>query len=236
MPTSPIISQIRSVSPHGGTTEIIPGLHLFRVPKNRFRAGQSYGLIHPDGGTILIDAVHELTKPAVDKLLERHPPKALFITHKDLVAQAFGTSEELSAWLGGAPVFIHSKDSGNLVGLQPIETSTGLIADLGMYTYHIPGHTPGSTAFLFHSKGYLFTGDAIVGAPYEEDEQRFTHAPMVEEDFLNNVLGWEAVPLNLVTKVFPLHGQPGLEESSAKAARDAALLKDAVTMDDVMRK
>lgn len=236
MSTLQTIQRLRAVPTDGGTFELFPGLHLFRVPKNRFRVGQTYGLIHSDGGTILIDAVHEVTKPAVDELLARHPPKALLLTHGDLIKQAFGTPEELSEWLGGVPIIIHSQDSGNLTGLLPLETSTAVVADLHMYTYHIPGHTPGSTAYLYHPQGYLFTGDAIIGAAYEEAEQRFTHAPMVEEDFLANVLGWEAVPLNLVKKVLPLHGQPGLEETSAKAARDAALLKDAVMMDDVMRK
>lgn len=233
--STPIIQQIHLTSPDGGTIEVKPGLHLFRVPKNRFRVGQSYGLVH-EGGTILVDAVHAITRPAVDGLLARHPPKALLLTHGDLLKQAFGTTEELSAWLGKVPLIIHSKDGGNLTGIMPLETSTALIADLGFYTYHIPGHTPGSVAYLYHPKGYLFTGDAIVGNRYEADKQDFTHPPMLEDDFLANVLGWEAVPLNLVEAVLPLHGQIGLYTDAAKEARDAALLKDKVMMDDVMRK
>ena len=227
MPSSEINARIHATAPAGGTVEIIPGLHVFRVPKHRFRAGQSYGILH-DGGTVLIDAVHEVTKPAVDGLLARHPPKALLITHSDLLAQAFGSPEELSAWLGNVPVLIHSADSGNLTGLMPLETSTALIADLGFFTYHIPGHTPGSTAYFYHGKGWLFTGDAIVGNNYEKDEQEWTHPPLLEDDFLTTVLGWEKVPLNLVGGVFPLHGQVGVGVEAGQAARDAALLRERV--------
>lgn len=233
--SSPITKKIQLTAPAGGTVEVASGLHLFRVPKERFRVGQSYGLVH-DGGTILIDAVHEVTKPAVDALLARHPPKVLFLTHGDLLNQAFGTMEELSDWLGNVPIIIHSKDGGNLAGIMPLETSTALIADLSFYTYHIPGHTPGSVAYFYHPKGYLFTGDAIIGNHYNAEEQDFTHAPMLEDDFLSNVLGWEAVPLNLVEAVLPLHGQISMDKDAAKAARDAALLRDKVMMDDVMRK
>lgn len=235
MPTPDYIRKIYATPTNGGTVEVTPGLHLFRVPKDRFRAGQSYGLI-VDGGTVLIDAVHETSKPAVDALIARHPPKALILTHGDLIEQAFGTPAELSEWLGHVPIFIHSKDSGNLDKLTPLETSTAVIADLGFYTYHIGGHTPGSTAFLFHQRGWLFTGDAIVGGPYDEAEQYFTHSPMLEGDFLQSVRGWEQVPLNLVEAVLPLHGQISLDPDAGNAARDAALLKDAVVRDDVMRK
>lgn len=233
--TSTVIQEIKRISPGGGTIEVTPGLHLFRIPKNRFRIGQSYGLLH-DGGTILIDAVHELTKPAVDGLLARHPPKALLLTHSDLIDQAFGSPKDLSAWLGHVPIFIHSKDSRNLEGLMPVETNTAILADLGIHTYHIGGHTPGSTAYFYHSRGFLFTGDAIVGAPYEAEEQYFTHPPFLEDDFLQSIFGWERIPLNLVEALFPLHGQVSLNAEAAKAARDAALLADAVVRDDEMRR
>lgn len=229
MPPIEPIAMIHLASPDGGTVEPRPGLHLFRVPKNRFRVGQSYGLIHPDGGTILIDAVHEVTKPAVDALLARHSPKALLLTHADLLEQAFGTPQELRAWLGNVPVLIHSRDSGNLAGLTPLETSNALLGDLEMSFYHIPGHTPGSVAYLHLPTGYLFTGDNIIGGKYGEQEQEFTHVPFGEDQpWYHFVNGWEAVPRNVVRAVLPLHGQPSFGEESGLAARNAALLRDKV--------
>lgn len=229
MPIPNYQAAIFTAAEAGGTLKIAGDLHLFRVPKNRFRAGQSYGLL-VNGGTVLIDAVHEVTKPAVDALLAHHPPKALLLTHSDLIEQAFGSPEELTAWLGNVPVIIHSKDSGNLSGLMPLETSTALIADLGFFTYHIPGHTPGSTAYLHRTTGYLFTGDAIVGNNYEKPAQEFTHPPILEENYPDFVYGWMQVPLNMVNAVLPLHGQPSFGPEAAQAARDAALLEDKVMM------
>jgi|GEM_PF-3018226 len=224
--TDPI--ELMRRTPIGGAAEIATGLHAFRVPKQRFRYGQSYGLLH-DGGTILIDAVHEITKPAVDDLLMRHPPKALLITHSDLLEQAFGTPADLSAWLGNLPVLIHSRDGGNLDGLMPLETSTAIMGDLATSFYHVPGHTPGSVAYFHMPTGYLFTGDNIVGNNYAAEEQEFTHVPFgKDQPWYEFVNGWEAIPRNIVNGVFPLHGQPSFGEDSGQAARDAALLRDKV--------
>ena len=227
MSVDPVLT-IHQTDPTGGTVSPVAGLHLFRVPKNVFRAGQSYGLLHADGGTILVDAVHAVTKPAVDELLARHPPKALLLTHADLLQQAFGTPQELSDWLGGAPVLIHSRDSGNLAGLQPLETSRAILGDLGVAFYHIPGHTPGSVGYLHLPTGYFFAGDAIVGNNYEAAEQDYTHPPLSEEDFLEFVYGWEQVPLDVINAVLPLHGRPGFGPEHAREARNAALLRDRV--------
>lgn len=216
------ITTIRQVETKGGHFQVAEDLHLFRVPKHRFRHGQSYGLIR-EGRTILIDAVHTITRPAVDKLLAQYPAAALLLTHSDLVAQAFGKPEVLSTWLGGAPVLIHSMDSGNLDGLHPLESNGPQLENLGIEFFHVPGHTPGSSAYLDRKEGYLFTGDIIVGNNYEKDIQHFTHAPIADADWPANEKGWQSIPAERVQGVFPLHGQPSFGDGAFTSAMRAGL-------------
>ena len=212
---------IRAARP-GQSAVVNERLTLFRVPKQRFRNGQSYALAHGDR-TILIDAVHGITREAVDKVLAHRPAAALLLTHSDLVSQAFGSPADLSDWLGGVPVLINSYDTLGRDGLHPIESNTPLLEDLGIAYHHVPGHTPGSTAYLHLPTGYLFTGDIIVGNNYEKPGQHFTHAPISDADWALNKVGWEGIPAEGVKAVFPLHGQPSIGPGAFAEARAAGL-------------
>ena len=212
---------IRAARP-GQSAAVTEQLTLFRVPKQRFRNGQSYALAHGDR-TILIDAVHGITREAVDKVLAHRPAAALLLTHSDLVSQAFGSPADLSDWLGGVPVLINSYDTLGRNGLHPIESNTPLLEDLGIAYHHVPGHTPGSTAYLHLPTGYLFTGDIIVGNNYEKPGQHFTHAPISDADWALNKVGWEGIPAEGVKAVFPLHGQPSIGPGAFAEVRAAGL-------------
>ncbi|CAH0999083.1 hypothetical protein LEM8419_00378 [Neolewinella maritima] len=215
------IASMRAARP-GQAVAIDERLTAFRVPKQRFRHGQSYALSH-DERVILIDAVHDVTRDAVDHYLAGRTPAALLLTHGDLVSQAFGSPGELSDWLGGAPVLIHSFDTMNRDGLHPLETNTHILEDLSMAYHHVPGHTPGSTAYLHLPTGYLFTGDIIVGNNYEKPTQLFTHAPISDADWALNTVGWQGIPAAGVKAVFPLHGQPSMGPNAFGEALSAGL-------------
>lgn len=215
------LTAIRAAIP-GQSVRINDDLWLFRVPKQRFRNGQSYALRHGER-TILIDAVHAITRDAVDRVLAQRPAAALLLTHSDLIGQAFGTPAELSKWLGGVPVLINSYDTLGRTDLYPIESNTPLLEDLEIAYHHVPGHTPGSTAYLHLPTGYLFTGDIIVGNNYEKPTQHFTHAPIRDADWPLYRVGWENIPEAGVKAVFPLHGQPSIGPGAFAAARTAGL-------------
>lgn len=189
---TPFLTVIRSAKP-GQSATINDDLTLFRLPKQRFRNGQTYALRHGER-TILIDTTHAITRAAVDELLKVRPAAALLITHSDLLGQAFGTPSELSQWLGGVPVLVNSYDIGTHAGLHPIESNTPLLGDLGIAYHHLPGHTPGSTAYLHLPTGYLFAGDAIIGNNYERPGQHFTHAPIADAAWALQKVGWETIP------------------------------------------
>ena len=218
---SSFLATIRAARP-GQSAVVNEQLTLFRVPKQRFRNGQSYALRHGER-TILIDAVHGITRDAVDAVLAERPAAALLLTHSDLVGQAFGSPAALSDWLGGVPVLINSYDTLGRDGLHPIESNTPILEDLGIAYHHVPGHTPGSTAYLHLPTGYLFTGDIIVGNNYEKPQQHFTHAPISDADWALNKVGWEGIPAAGVKAVFPLHGQPSIGPTAFAEARAAGL-------------
>ncbi|MGB3802135.1 MAG: hypothetical protein WA952_20100 [Lewinella sp.] len=220
-PASDFIAKIRSAKP-GQRVPVTDNLTLFRVPKQRYRNGQSYA-VHNGESTLLIDTVHAITRSEIDALLADRPASALLITHSDLLGQAFGTPAELSSWLGGVPVLIHSYDTGRHEGLYPLETNTPMLQDLDIDYYHVPGHTPGSTAYLHRPTGYLFTGDIIVGNNYEKPGQYFTHAPIRSADWDLYSAGWAKIPDERVTAVLPLHGQPSFGPQSCRDARTAGL-------------
>jgi glyoxylase-like metal-dependent hydrolase (beta-lactamase superfamily II) len=215
------LNDIRNARP-GQAVSIRPDLDLFRVPKQRFRNGQSYALYHDDH-IVLVDAVHAITRDAVRDRLNGRRVSALLLTHSDLLGQAFGKPAELSEWLGGAPVLINSYDTLGYDGLHPIESNTPLLEDLGIAYHHVPGHTPGSTAYLHLPTGYLFTGDIIVGNNYEKAEQHFTHAPIADTDWALNKAGWQGIPEAGVKAVLPLHGQPSFGKDAFQRARAAGL-------------
>ena len=210
---------IRAARP-GEAVTLTKDLTLFRVPKQRFRNGQTYALRHGDK-TILIDATHAITRDAVDTLLKVRPAAALLITHADLLNQAFGSPAELSDWLGGVPVLVNSYDIGTRTGLHPIESNTPLLEDLGIAYHHIPGHTPGSTAYLHLPTGYFFAGDTVVGNNYEKTGQYFSHAPIADADWALQKVGWDTVPAEGVRAVLPLHGQPSFGKNAFALAKGA---------------
>ena len=107
MNPSDIIQKIRQTTP-GQDVQALDNLVMFRVDKHRFRYGQSYALLRGNQ-MILIDAVHQATRDAVDRWRKKYTPVALILTHRDLLSQAFGPMLRVTEWLD-APVLIHSQD------------------------------------------------------------------------------------------------------------------------------
>lgn len=68
---------------------------------------------------------------------------------------------------------------------------------------HIPGHSPGSTVFLFKENGFVIGGDVLFkGSVGRSDLPGGSHATLM--DGIRRVL----VPLPEETVVFPGHGEP----------------------------
>lgn len=188
----------------GESVKLFEDLYLFRVPKFQFRHGQSYALVL-GGKAILIDAVHEITRPAVEALMQQYQPAGLILTHRDLIGQAFGDISQVADWLG-APVYAHPDDHQGQV-MEDITASDEFLSKYLLSIYPIPGHTPGSIVIYSQGSQRLFTGDCAVGHNYDQRSMEFTHPPIDEADWPAFRSGWASVPSE-VREIYPLHGNP----------------------------
>ncbi len=200
-----IIQKIKE-TPFGEGVKVLENLYLFRLPKVHFREGQAYALVQDDG-LILIDAVYPQTKAAVDNLLRKYKPKAMIITHRDVLHQAFGTVSEISKWLGGITVYAHKADHERQK-MRDIMEPSHLLNDSGILITPIPGHTPGSIVIYCTKEEMLFAGDSAAGARYDSDDNTFTHPTIPLGSWLDFKRGWQNVD-GEVKHLLPLHGKPG---------------------------
>ena len=207
--------------PDGAGFAISEHLYAFRVPKQRYRKGNTYALSRPEG-VILVDAVHRATAAALHQHLAGRKVLAILLTHRDLIAQAFGPPQLLSHCFNGAPVLIHSADA-TAADLTHLEDASELLEQLGIAYYHIPGHTPGSVLYRTEPEQLLFAGDGVVGRPYgtSADNARASHPPIGDTDWGAFVEGWAAV-MAPIEAVLPLHGEPLFGPESLAVAREAA--------------
>jgi glyoxylase-like metal-dependent hydrolase (beta-lactamase superfamily II) len=88
---------------------------------------------------------------------------------------------------------------------------------------HVPGHTPGSSAFVFEKHGVLFSGDALV----TEDTAIGRLGPRVlcgafTQDRYQALLSLDRLAAADMPMVLPGHGEPWVH-GSANAARLARL-------------
>lgn len=221
MSPSGIIQKIDDTPP-GQAVQALHNLVLFRVDRHRFRYGQSYALLRGEQ-MILVDAVHEATRAAVDRWRERYTPVALFLTHRDLLGQAFAPMSKVAQWID-APVLIHSADrQGQAV--QPVEEAEELLAQHQLRYFPVPGHTPGSAMLYAEPEQFLFTGDAAIGANYKKEETGFTHPPIRPADWAGFAAGWNAVNVP-VRGLFPLHGKPAFALEDLDSFKQQLLLPE----------
>ncbi len=211
---------------NGQSVALANDLYAFRLPKQRFRHGQSYALLRGKE-MILIDAVHAITKEAVDALRQEYNVVALLITHSDLIGQAFDKIAVLETWLG-AKAYAHPADHQGQE-LKDVTKQGNFLSAYQLSVHAVPGHTPGSVVYYDQQQQRLFTGDAAVGHHYEKQGTPFTHAPISSAWWPRFEQGWKTAP-SLVQQVFPLHGQPDFDLESWEE-----FLASMLTVENVMR-
>lgn len=200
-------------------------LYLFRVPKHQFRHGQSYAMVTDNDELILIDAVHQITKSAVEEVINDHPRvAAMIVTHRDLIGQAFTSIQGLSEWIN-APIYAHPADHMGHAFVDITNTSDGFPQLYSLSFHHVPGHTPGSIMIYDHRNRRLFTGDSAVGDKYGSETNDFTHPYIAESDWDNYTRAWQTIQAP-VKEVYPLHGKPVFELENFEQLRDRMLEPD----------
>lgn len=121
----------------------------------------SYLVVRPEGegGNVLVDSPR-FTRPLVRKLEALGGVRAIFLTHRDDVAD-----QEKFARHFGARRFMHADDNAARYGVEHvIEGGAEARLDRDLVVIPTPGHTRGHAVLLYKDK-YLFTGDHLAWSP-----------------------------------------------------------------------
>jgi len=146
-----------------------------------------------EGGVVLVDTGFDESGWVLSEALDGREVKGVLLTHSHI--------DHISgAWLFDVPVYIHQDDVPGLeeagagsnfwvalmevpLGAPPVpeglvEVRDGDVVEIGgaeFHAVHLPGHTPGHTAWLY--RDLLFMGDALPMRQTEEGELRFNLPP-----------------------------------------------------------
>lgn len=121
----------------------------------------SYLVIRPEseGGNVLIDSPR-FTRPLVRKLEALGGVRAIFLTHRDDVADQGKFARHFDA-----SRVMHVDDNAARYGVELIvEGDAALRLDDSLLVIPTPGHTRGHAVLLYRDK-YLFTGDHLAWSP-----------------------------------------------------------------------
>ena len=157
-------ASVRSTAHHEPPAGVFPQPMTEGVYRLGYNARQSYGahsfLIRRDAGNVMVDSPR-WTGAVVAQLEAWGGLSDVLLTHRDDVADAKRYAAQF-----GARVWIHEWDRSaapfatDLIrGGEPSPVAGGILA------VPVPGHTKGSTVFLFEER--LFTGDSLA---WDEEE------------------------------------------------------------------
>jgi glyoxylase-like metal-dependent hydrolase (beta-lactamase superfamily II) len=229
--------------------EILP--NLFRI--NLYNATRSNAyIVHERDGDTLVDPGPVGTASAILALDRRRIVRLrrIALTHAH---PAHAGSVARIARGTGVDVFVHEADAPFLDGRSPPLLPQGrrgqLIAALGrlvdlcppvfrldvladgveigsLRTIHLPGHTPGHSAFLHRPSGALICGDAIVT---QEDgswgllPESYSHAPATARASLERLTGFE------FSHLLPGHGPVRISDGIGRLRAFLSLTSAAAT-------
>ncbi len=212
----------------GEAVELLKVLWAFRLPKHRYRYGQSY-LVIRDKRAFLVDAVHSETKEAIKAILEKNNATvvAIILTHGHLIGQLGGTSSEVSSWFNNAPILAHPSDITSANGIQEIIKNMELLSEFNLQFEHFGGHTPGSIIIHYPKEGLVFSGDVAIGSPYDSEDNVLDRPPLQSTDETQVIDMWS----NMIFEpnaILPLHGKPVFGEENVKHALVHLVKKDSI--------
>ena len=195
----------------GSMHQLLPNVFVIKVDKHQYRYGNMYIIVNETKKELfLIDAVRNESIFPVDKFRESgFRVKGIFITHKHIVEQAYGKLDKIAEDFDDAPIFMDTKDAGEFSEFvhSPYEKHDALSASK-ISVIAMPGHTEGSIC-IYHpaNGGMVFTGDAAVGSPFEEDDYYFERPPNNDKKDQQLRQRWEKFNVP-VKHILPLHGKP----------------------------
>lgn len=195
----------------GTIFQILDNVYGIKADRHQYRYGNMYVIVHKEEKKLLlIDAVREESiRPMKNWIANGYSISAVFLTHKDLLGQAYASIHQISEDLGDAPIFIHPADTPeNSADLFDITCAVDITTDFDVQVFHSPGHTSGSIIIYSElNDGILFTGDSAVGSPYEDEQYYFERPPNETSEDNKLIHFWQNFHLPF-KHILPLHGKP----------------------------
>lgn len=199
----------------GKFVEILPHTYIIKGAKNERGFDQAYALSDSrQREFVLIDVVQEATREAVETMMkDGYIIKAILITGKGVLNEAYGNLGSLSSDAGGADIYIHPDIAPNDgFKTKSLLNQDALLSKYKIQTQELPAVKNGSVIISVNQHGgMVFPGDTAIGSAYGTDNFLFTRKEMEKEDHEFEVENFWKKYTSDFLYFFPRQGKPAIE-------------------------
>lgn len=199
----------------GKFVELLPGTYMIKGAINDRGFDQAYALTNNNRKElILIDVVEEAYREAVEAIVkDGYKIKAILITGKSVLNDAYADLETLSEDAGGAEIYLHPdiQDQTDFE-VNNLNNSDSLISSFNLEVFELPP-TKNGEVLIFSGKneGMLFAGDSAKGSDYDTDTFIFSRENQDKQSHEFEISKyWENFRKEF-TYFFPRQGKPAIE-------------------------
>lgn len=181
---------------------------------------QGYAIRHLNGKDfILIDTTAKGAQDAVKKLLQDgYNIKAIILTHRETITNAYASLKTISEDAGGAPIFTHPINvSDSSFSVKNISLKNNIFDHFSLTVYDFPCKS--GEAAVLHSEineGMLFAGCSAEGSNYDAEQTDFKQPNIGSENKQFSLSeSWSGV-IQEFRYLFPYRGKPGFNLSEGQ--------------------
>lgn len=183
---------------------------------------QGYAIRHINmTDMILIDTVGKGAQKAIKHLVEEgYKIKAILITHKEALKNAYADLRTISDDAGKAPVYTHPMNTdGENITLKNILEKNTIFEHFSIAVRDFPARS-GEAAVIYSeiNNGMIFCGNTAAGSSYDDKDEDFKRPDLGKENKNFSLAeNWSSVMWEF-RYFFPYKGKPGfnLEEGKQK--------------------
>lgn len=202
----------------GKFVELLPGTYMIKGAINDRGFDQAYALTNNNRKElILIDVVEEAYREAVQTIVkDGYKIKAILITGKTVLNDAYGDLETLSEDAGGAKIYLHPDIQPETdLEVNDLINSDSLISSFNLEIFELPPNKTGEVlVFSSKNEGMLFAGDSAKGSDYDSDTFIFSREKQEKQsDEFEVSKYWQNFSKEF-TYFFPRMGKPAIEVDS----------------------